>query len=162
MRKPTIGFLFILVIGTNAFTQSQEPQEVATRFGALSVNDDKVLLFKGQPLQPTIEGNNSLDLGEVIPIAATDVVLATDHGGTSCPFLYYFVNISKDGAKATPPLGSCAEISSIKRTPNSITLFMPGYRGPDEPEAAQRRSAKERHVVIFRNGIVTEDGKPVR
>src|SRR5258705_555191 len=142
MRKVIVGLLFILVIGTNALAQSQEAQEVATRFGALSVKEDGVLLFKGQPLQPTIEGNNYLDLGEVVPLAAADVVLVTDHGGTSCPFLYYFVSISKDGAKATPPLGSCAEVSSMKRTPNSITLFMPGYRGPDEPEATQRRAAK--------------------
>jgi len=56
---------------------------VPTRFGVLSVNDEQKLLFKGQPFEPPIEGNNSLALGEPYEMGASDVVLVTDNGGTS-------------------------------------------------------------------------------
>ena len=162
MLKLAIGIAVFLIISPGTLVQAQESQEVSTRFGVLSVNDDKMLLFKGQPLRPAIEGNNRLDLGAPMSIGTTDVVLITNTGGTACPAQFYFVSLSRSGAKATPAFGTCSDLSSVKRRGNSILVTMPGFRGPFESESAQLRAARQRHVFIFRAGVVTENGKPVK
>ena len=55
MRKYIISFSLLLITGVSALAQ-----DTTTRFGALTVNDDKMLLFKGRLLNPPVEGNNSL------------------------------------------------------------------------------------------------------
>lgn len=162
MLKLIIGFAIVSSFASTALAQLQDSQQVVTRFGALSVNEDKILQFKGRPLVPTIEGNNSLDLGTAMPIGATDVVLVTDNGGTGCPAVFYFVTITRSGAKGTRPFGTCSEFADVKRRGDSISVTMPGFLGPFEPRAAQRRAARERHVFIYRAGVVTENGKPVK
>ena len=157
MRKCIITIALLLLAGSSALAQ-----ETATRFGALTVNDDKVLLFKGQPLNPTIEGNSGLDLGEPYQIGDTDVVLVTDEGGTACPSLYYFVTVSKSGAKASQLFGSCSDLTTVKRTGDSISVSMPGFAGPFEPARDKRKAVLEKHVYIYRAGVVTENGKPVK
>ena len=157
MRKYIIGFALLLIAGTSALAQ-----ETTTRFGALTVNDDKMLLFKGHPLKPPIEGNNSLDVGEPYQIGSTDVVLITNNGGTACPSLYYLVTISASGAKSSPLFGTCAEVTTVKRTGDSISVYMPGFQGPFESQRKQLRAAREKHVFIFRAGVVTENGKRVK
>jgi hypothetical protein len=157
MLKLMIGLVVMFLAVTCAFAQ-----EVSTRFGALSVNEDKMLLFRGQPLKPPIQGNNSLDISKPFTVGSTDVVLVTDNGGTACPFLYYFVSVSKSGAKVTPVFGTCGEATNVKFNGDSISVTMPGFLGPFERQAAQRRAARERHVFIFRGGVVTENGKPVK
>jgi hypothetical protein len=131
-------------------------------FGALTVNDAGFSCSKGAPFQPTIEANNSLDLSEPYQIGSSDIVLVTDNGGTSCPALYYFVTVTKSGAKATPSFGSCSDLIKIKRMSDSVSVSMPGYAGPSESNRAQTRAARERHVFIYRAGVVTENGKPIK
>src|ERR1700730_19363943 len=80
----------------------QETNTTTTRFGALTVSDAAVLLFKGAPVQPTIEANNSLDLSEPYQVGASDVVLVTDNGGAAWPALYYFVTLTKSGGQEDP------------------------------------------------------------
>lgn len=163
MRKLLIGPAMLLVACAGAFAQlPQELQKTSTRFGSLTVNDKRMLLFKGRPLDPPIEGNSSLDLGEPFRIGSTDVVLVTDIGGTACPYLYYFVIVSRSGATATPSFGTCGELTNVKRTGNAISLTMPGYRGPFEPAAEKRKAARQKHVFMFSSGVVTENGKPVK
>lgn len=163
MRGLIIGFSAILIIASSGSPLSaQEGQEVSTRFGMLSIDEDKRLLFKGQPLDPPIEGNNSLELGEVTSIGPTDVVLITDIGGSGCPFTYYFVTTSASGAKGTPFFGTCNRLISLKRKGNSIVLILPGFYGPSMPAAARRRAERQRHVFVYRAGVVTKNGKPVR
>ena len=160
MSKYILGIALLLFAG--AGVQAQETSTIQTRFGALTVNDAGVLLFKGAPLQPTIEANNSLDLSEPYQIGSSDIVLVTDNGGTACPALYYFVTVTKSGAKATPGFGSCSDLIKIKRMGDSISVSMPGYAGPSEPKRAQTRAAREKHVFIYRAGVVTENSKPVK
>src|ERR1043166_5124247 len=100
MRKYIFGITLLLLAGIS--TSAQETKSVTTRFGALTVSDAGVLLFKGSPVQPTIEANNSLDLGESFQIGASDVVLVTDNGGGVGPALLIFVTVTKSGAKVTP------------------------------------------------------------
>jgi hypothetical protein len=162
MLKLVTTLAVVFTAGVCAFAQTQQSQDVATRFGVLSVNSDKMLMFKGQPLSPPIEGNNSLDLGTVMSIGAADVVFVTDNGGTACPALFYFVTLTRTGAKATPAFGTCSEFATVKRKGDSISVTMSGFLGPFEPRSAQRRAARQRHVFIFRRGVVTENGKPVK
>ena len=154
------GFLFAILcaVSTGAFTQNVTPKlrETATRFGSLTVNSQKILEFNGRPLEPVIKGNNSLSLGEPVRVGATDVVLVTDNGGTACPFLYYFVTASKSGAKATPSFGTCGEIAEVRSVGRSISVVMPGYRGPFEPEKERSKAQRQKHIFIFRDGVVTE------
>jgi hypothetical protein len=139
----------------------QEQQRVSTRFGPLSVGKDRMLMFKGQKLDPPIEGNNSLNLGVPFRIGSNDVALIVDNGGTACPSLYYLVTVNKDGAKATKAFGTCSELETIKRTGDSISISMRGFKGPFEPASERRKASREHHVFVFRNGIVTESGKPI-
>ena len=163
MRKVIIGLALLTVVGSGAVAQLlQLPQQVSTRFGVLSVDKNRMLLFDGHPLDPPVQGNNSLDLGNPIRISATDVVLVRDNGGTACPFLYYFVTVSKAGVEVTPSFGTCGKLTNIKRIGKSISVTLRGYRGPFEPEAERRRAAKELHMFILREGVVTEKVKPVK
>jgi len=157
MSKCILGIAFLLLAG--AGVRTQETATIQTRFGALTVNDDGVLLFKGAPLRPTIDANNSLDLSEPYQIGSSDIVLVTDNGGTACPALYYFVTVTKSGAKSSPSFGSCSDLIKIKRMGDSVSVSMPGYAGPSESNRAQTRAARERHVFIHRAGVVTENGK---
>ncbi|HKY29937.1 MAG TPA: hypothetical protein VJM12_18490 [Pyrinomonadaceae bacterium] len=163
MRKLIIGLAAMFIFGGSTSSVSpQEAKEVSTRFGRLSVDEHRILLFKGQPLDPPIEGNNSLDLGELTSIGPTDVVLVTNNGGTGCPFTYYFVSASASGAKGTPFFGTCNQLISMKRKGDSIVLILPGFYGPAMPAAARRRAEKQRHVFVYRGGVVYKNGKPVK
>lgn len=160
MPKHIIVMALLLLAATSAL--AQETNSTTTRFGTLTVSDAGVLLFNGNPFIPTIEANNSLDLSGPFQIDATDVVLVTDNGGTSCPALLYFVTASKSGAQATPAFGTCSDLIKTKHSGDSISVSMPGYQGPMESKKAQTRAARERHIFIYRGGVVTENGKPVK
>ena len=140
----------------------QEPQTMQTRFGPLSVGKDRVLLFRGQALQPRVEGNNSLDLGAPFRMGAADVVLVINEGGTLCPYLYHFVTVTQSGAHATPAFGTCAEQTNVERRGDVLRVSMPGFRGPFESPQDRSRAARERHVFLYRAGVVTEHGQPVK
>jgi hypothetical protein len=160
MRKYTLALTLVLLVCGSA--RAQETNTVDTRFGSLTVNDEGVLLFKGTPVKPAIQANNSLDLSKAYQIGNSDVVLVTDNGGTACPATLYFVTLTKSGAKVTHPFGTCSELVETKRTGDSISVSMPGFVGPFESRRAQNRAARERHVFIYRAGIVTENGKPIK
>jgi hypothetical protein len=163
MWKWLLALATLTLIRGSAFAQlPQQPLTVATRFGALSVGPDRVLLFKGRPVQPRVEGNNRLDLGEPYRVGAADVVLVTNEGGTACPYLYRFVTITRSGAKPTPAYGTCAALNRIERAGDTLRVYMDGFRGPFEPVQEQRAAAMERHVFVYRAGVVTENGRPVR
>src|SRR6266852_4247635 len=160
MRKHIFGIAVLLFAGVS--TLAQETNKITTRFGALTVSDAGMLLFKGTPVQPKIEANNSLDLSEPYQIGTADVVLVTDNGGTACPAIYHFVTVTKSSAKVSPSFGTCSDLIKVKRTGDTISVSMPGYQGPFESKRAQSRAARERHVFIYRAGVVTENGKPVK
>ena len=155
-----IGVALLIIAGTSAL--AQDTQDITTRFGVLKVTDEQKLLFKGHPLEPPVEGNNSLGLGEIYQIGATDVVLATDNGGMLCPAIHYFVTVSESGAKATPGFGTCSDLATVKRNGDTISVSMPGYAGPSGSRRKQLAAGRERHLFIYRAGVVTENGKRVK
>ncbi|HSS21702.1 MAG TPA: hypothetical protein VLL54_16635 [Pyrinomonadaceae bacterium] len=160
MCKFILGATLVLLACAGA--SAQDTASTTTRFGDLTVSEDGVLLFKGGKVQPTVEANNNLDIGEPFQIGNADVVLVTDYGGTACPATYYFVTVTNAGAKVTPGFGSCSDLIKVKRTGNTISVSMPGYRGPTMPRRSQNQAAREKHVFIYRAGVVTENGKPVK
>jgi hypothetical protein len=62
MRKYIFGIALLLFVWASAL--AQDTNGIATRFGAVTVSDAGVLLFKGTPVQPRIEAEDGLDLSE--------------------------------------------------------------------------------------------------
>jgi hypothetical protein len=158
--KIIIVLLALLLVGRGSFGQSAEELRVPTRYGTFTLGENQMLLYKGVPLQPPVQGNSGFDLGTPYHIGASDVVLATIFGGTACPYLYQFVTVTKSGAKATQKFGTCNELIRARRSRDSILLTMHGYRGPFEPEAEKKKAQRETHEFVFLDGAVTKDGKP--
>ena len=57
MKKYILGIALLMLASAGA--HAQETTTTQTRFGALTVNDAGVLLFKGAPFQPTIEATHN-------------------------------------------------------------------------------------------------------
>lgn len=160
MSKYILGITLLLLAGAGAL--AQEGNIITTRFGALTISDAGTLLFKGHPLDPPFEEDAGLSLSELKQLGDADVVLVTLDGGKACPALYYFVTVKESGAKITHAFGTCSDLIKITSARDSISVSMPGFAGDFESKRAQRKAALEKHVFIYRAGVVTENGKPVK
>ena len=142
---------------------------ISTRYGALTiktlsnvVNYEGEVLFKGHPLHPDVVGNNALSLKQTFHLAGADALLFQNLGGEACPYLWYFVTVSRSGAKSTPQFGSCGDFIGAAQRGQTIVVRTRGFQGPREPQAAQASAAKQTHTFIYSHGDVTENGKPAR
>jgi hypothetical protein len=153
---------FVLIASLSFLVSSVFAEDIPTRFGSLKINDENMLFYKNRPLSPEIQGNNSLSVVGTYQFGSSDVVLIQDNGGTACPAQLYFVTTSASGVKASSAFGTCADLIDIKPMADSISVTMPGFTGPFESKAAQRKAAKEKHVYVFKSGLLTENGKPVK
>lgn len=106
-------------------TATHAEDTITTRFGSLTINDENILLFEGQVLDPIIQGNNSLSVLGTYRLANSDAVLIQDNGGTACPALLYFVELSSGGLKATQEFGSCSDLVEVKQADETIIVTMP-------------------------------------
>lgn len=127
--------------------------------------EDNTLLLKGKPIKPAIEGNSGLDIVANYELGAIDVLLLQSSGGTACPALFRFVNISPGGVlRVSPEFGTCSDI--IYPTFDSkvgVTVAMVGFRGPFEPIADRKKAAMTKAVYRWNvQGPLSENGKPVR
>lgn len=156
MRKHVLVTALLAAVSTAAIAEG-----ISTRFGALNIGGEfhNVLSFKGRRL---IRGMNALSLVDRYRMGKTDVALLQETGGTGCPALYYFVSVSASGARATHVFGTCSELKKVTRKGRTIRVTMPGFLGPLEPQAAKEKAFRETHVFTFRDGVVTEHGRPVR
>jgi hypothetical protein len=141
---------------------SDDTKKARTRFGDLSISDDNVLLYQGKPLTPTVQGNNSLDVVRTFQVGADDVTLVQDNGGTGCPAQFYLVVTSEAGVRATKAFGTCSDTVKVAHDADSLSISMPGFAGPDEPEAEQRKAAAAQHVFLYRKGNIEMDGHPIQ
>lgn len=160
MLKSIFGIALLLLVGNSALAQDENTSN--TRFGPLSIGDTGKLLFKGKLLNPPFEEDAGLSLSELHQMGDADVVLVTLDGGTACPALYYWVTVKESGAKVSKSFGTCSDLIKIKVINDSISVSMPGFVGDSEPKSKQRKAALERHVYVYRAGVVTENGKPVK
>jgi hypothetical protein len=141
---------------------------LTTRFGTLTIEklDGKVnfqgqVLYKGRPLHPDVRGNNALYVERIFALAQSDVVLFRDAGGAACPDLWYFVSVSPSGAASTPEFGSCGTLIGATQKGQTIVVRTRGFQGPFEPEASRVNASKQTHEFVYRDGVVSENGKPV-
>jgi hypothetical protein len=156
MRRPILSAVLLAAVSTVALAEG-----ISTRFGPLKIGGelDSVLSFKGHRV---IRGGNRLSEAEKFRMGAADVVLVEETGGSGCPALYYFVRVGASGARATHVFGTCSEYTKITRKGDRILVTMPGFRGPFEPASDRKKAARETHVFTFRNGVITEKGRPVK
>jgi hypothetical protein len=162
MRHRFLTSLVLLMMACGCLAQSAEELRVQTRFGALTLDHKGRLLFRSKLIQPVMQANSGIDFGKPFHMGASDVVLVTIIGGTACPYRYHFVTVTQSGAKATPEFGTCNESLLAERQGDAISLTMHDYRGPFEPEAERNAAFKRTVVFVFRDGVVLQDGKPVK
>ncbi|MCX7255929.1 MAG: hypothetical protein NTZ64_04125, partial [Polaromonas sp.] len=140
-------------------------KKLKTRYGVVSVREEgNLLLFKGKPVAPAIEGNSSLAIVANYEIGQSDVLLLQNTGGTACPALFRFITVSAAGLRTTPEFGSCSDIiyPTWDAKTATITITTNGFRGPFEPEADKQKAYMTKTVFRFANGQVTENGKPLK
>jgi len=159
---PVLCIVGLLGITTASPCQAVDEVHSTTRFGTLTLDKENYVQFKGHRLSPAMQANNSIDLGEPYPIGVSDVVLVTIIGGTACPYLYHFVVVTKEGARATREFGTCNESEEVERKGASIEVHMHGFLGPFEPEPARKKAFRENHTFVFKDGVITDNGKLVK
>lgn len=106
-------------------TTTSAEEKITTRFGSLSIDDENRLLFQGQALEPAIQGNSSLSVLGTFRLKNSDAVLIQNNGGTACPALLHFVELSPEGLKVTQAFGSCSDLVEVNKTGATITVAMP-------------------------------------
>ena len=121
-----------------------------TRFGRLSVEYGGPLLLDDKVVEPEIRGNESLDIVKVFHVGSKDVALLRDNGGSGCPAQLMFVTLSKFGVTTSSEFGTCAAVSHWRQSMDSIFVTMPLLYGHGTKK------------YVFRNGLVMEDGKPIK
>ncbi|HWW99887.1 hypothetical protein [Collimonas sp.] len=162
MLKYFVLIASLSLLASSAFAEDEDG-DITTRFGALQINDENVLLYKNKPLNPLIQGNSSLQEVGTYQLGKDDVVLIQNNGGSACPVQLYFVTVSASGAKATPSFGTCTDYFVVKKMADSIKVTMPAWIGLMAPYDLQRKVDKEKHhVFLFKAGVMTENGGPLR
>lgn len=128
-----------------------------SRFGELSIGEDKILRFNGEETNPLVEGNNFLSFDGTYGFSDYDLVLVLDTGGTGCPAFYHIVKLSTRGATVSEAFGTCAELSVVTRTGTGIMVELPGFMGPGESNWTKAKASKELYRYTYENGIVTKN-----
>jgi hypothetical protein len=148
-----------LYLAQKAAKSVDSSQSVTTQFGTLSVSDEKKLLFNGVPTNPVLEGNNDLSFLDKKSLNGQSVILVQNTGGTACPATFTFVQLSAEGVRLSKEFGTCSELYQLEQIGSKLTLTLPGYAGPNEPEGTQQKAAKKKVMYTFENGVLSEDGK---
>lgn len=151
-------------VGMNTVVFGYE-KKLKTRFGVVSVREEgNLLLFKGKPVVPAIEGNSSLSIVAHYETGQNDMLLLQDTGGTACPALFRFITVSAAGLRTTPEFGSCSDIiyPTFDSKTGIIAVAMNGFRGPFEPETEKQKAYMTKTIFRIFNGRVTENRKLVK
>lgn len=128
-------------------------KKAKTRYGMVSVREeDNLLLFKGKPVSPAIEGNSGLSIVADYQVGQSDVLLLQDAGGSACPAMFRFITVNAAGLRASPEFGSCSDIiyPSMDAKSGAITVAMIGSK------------AMIKTVFRFVSGQLTENGRQVK
>jgi len=136
---------------------------VKTRYGVVSVSDDNLLLYRGKPVAPAVEGNSGLSIVASYELGKSDVLLLQNTGGSACPALFRFVTVGPAGVRPTPEFGTCSDIifpTTDGKT--GISVAMVGFAGPFESEAVQKKAGMTKKVFQYANGQIVENGRPIK
>ncbi len=113
-----------------------------TRYGTLTVGPVQLDGYKGQQLLldgTPVEGlaDVYVAIQDVRPMPDDDgqdwVLVSVAGGGNGCPTLWAFVTVSAEGARATPPFGTCSEaVLDLRATEDALlALDMVGVSDAD-------------------------------
>ena len=99
-----LAALLMAAVQASAFAQMVQP----TRFGLLTTNDQQMLVLDGQPFEQPIHLAQPDHTMVRFELEAADVIFFRQDKGGDCPQKFAIVQISKEGAKGLPDLGSCS------------------------------------------------------
>lgn len=126
-----------------------------TRHGTVSVRaQDNVLLFRGKPVVPAVEGNSGLSIVASYELGQAVVLLLQNTGGSACPALFRVLTVAAGGVRMTSEFGTCSDIiypSFDAKTGLKISMVRMG-EGPLAKTVYQWSP----------DGRLTENGQPVR
>lgn len=97
--------LLIAAAQAPAFAQMAQP----TRFGLLTANDQQMLVLDGQPFEQPIHLAQPDHTLVRFELESADVIFFRQDKGSACPQKFAIVQVSKEGAKGLPDLGSCSK-----------------------------------------------------
>ena len=121
-------------------------KKFTTRHGEVTINEDKVLLFKGKPLKPSIEGNSGLSIIGKYQDGAKDLLVIQDTGGSGCPAQFQMLTVTASQIVASKPFGTCSDLIQIVQEGSIVVISMPGFMGPFESRTARNQAATEVHI----------------
>lgn len=159
--QSNLPFVERLYLAQQAAKNTDSSQSVTTPFGTLSISDEKKLLFNGVPTDPVLEGNSNLSFLDKKSLNGQSVILVQNTGGTACPATFTFVQLSAAGAKLSKEFGTCSDLYQLEQVGGKLTLTLPGFTGPYEPESAQQQATKKKVIYTLEGGVLSEDGKPM-
>ncbi|NDI87612.1 hypothetical protein [Undibacterium crateris] len=160
-EQSSLPYVERLYLAQQAAKNPIDSASMPTRYGTLSVNEENKLLFNGKMTEPVVEGNNSLSFLDKKSFADQDIVLVQNTGGTACPAVYIFVQLTQAGATVTKTFGTCSDLYQLEQQGSKLTMTFAGFLGPAESEQEKRAAAQKRVVYVLENGVLSKDGKPM-
>ncbi|MEG1360779.1 MAG: SH3 domain-containing protein [Clostridia bacterium] len=119
-----------------------------TKFGTLSVDENRLLHFNGKPVMPAVMGNSGLSVGPAFDVDGKVLVISKNIGGTACPELLNVITVDAGKAVSSPTFGTCSEFSKIQVLNKSLVIEMDSnHEGV--------------HKYVYADGVLTDNGKVV-
>jgi hypothetical protein len=149
INKFVIAALFYAASGSPAVA---DQVTINTRFGIIKSNQNQLLSLKGKPISPEVEIFSQSYVIATFKLAKSDVILVSQAAGNACPGQYLYITIDADDARVTPTFGTCYddEINPVKIGDSTIAFSM------------KKAPGKGSVRYIYENGVVFENGKPIK
>ena len=152
-RDRFAAFAATLLLAVPSLALAQ--QSATTRFGPVSI-DRNVLLFQGKPVIPSVQGDMSLGLDQVLQVGSYDAIIVRNNlGGNGCPVMFYVVMVTGQNARASKAFGTCSEAAEVSKKGNGVSLAMPTVSTLAQQRAGKGDAGKV-HVFDVVNGVVTD------
>jgi hypothetical protein len=158
--KYLLIFITLAINGYAANSLAEEPtvnrwpdapyyEDMATRFGKLTTNNDHILMLNGTPVEPSVTGDPYLAFTYRMPLREGEAVLMQNAHGSSCPAIFQWIFLSANGYRITPEFGACSDYVRVFSRDGNLVVQTPdrGFRT---------------HTYVFDSINLTEDGRPVR
>ena len=148
MKKST--FFIASVLSVLAISSVNAGEQLKTKFGDISINDENMLLINGKKFDPKVEGDFALSIeGNFNFGSGLAVLLMNNSGGTACPVQYRWLMLDKLEAKVSPQFGNCSDLAKPVIKAGKLVIELPA-------------KGKRKDVYTFDGQVVQENGKPVK